>query len=262
MMAKKQNIFYDSGPIAIALIVAAVLFSSAFYFAPARQIASGQQDRQERMIVVSADASRETAPDKVEMIFSVVSQGEDPIAIQAENDAKIAGVISAIAALGIPQENIKTVGYSLDRWSEYNKTQEKYVDMGYRLSNSIRVVSYNVSQAGRIVGEAVQNGANEVSGISFSLADSTQKRIYGSLLQDAAASAKSKAEAMASAAGVRISGLVLMTEGYGYVSPVANYNYREAAFDAKSGGAVPEVSISAGLVKVSATLSAQYELAN
>ncbi|MFA6489562.1 MAG: SIMPL domain-containing protein [Candidatus Micrarchaeia archaeon] len=258
-MTEKPNYSLDTGPIAMALIMAAILFSSAFYFAPSKTQILSQQN-QLHLLSVSADASKEVTPDKVEIIFSVVSRGADPTAIQVENDAKLKQITAAIAALGVPTENIKTVGYSLDRWQEYNETQKKYVDMGYQLSNSLRVVSYDVTQAGKIVKGAVQNGANDISGITFSLADSTQKKLYNSLLQDAAASAKGKADAMATSAGVKIASLSSMNEGYNYVAPVANYNYRDMAMEAKA-GAAPEVSISAGLVKVIATVNAQYEIA-
>lgn len=260
-MSEKPNYSFDTGPVAMAFIVAAILFSSAFYFAPGKSQTLLQQNPQQHILSVSADSSKEVPPDKVEITFSVVSRGTDPSAIQVENDAKLKQITSAIAALGVPAENIKTVGYSLDKWSEYNKTQEAYVDKGYQLSNSLRVVSYDVSQAGKIVKGAVQNGANDVSGIQFSLADATQKKLYNSLLQDAAASAKGKADAMASAAGVKIASLSSMSEGYSYVAPMANYDYRNLAMEASGGAKVPEVSISAGLVKVVATVNAQYEIA-
>ncbi|VVB99807.1 Uncharacterised protein [uncultured archaeon] len=267
-MAEKTGYAFDTGPVAMAIILAAVLFSSAFYFSPSKSLPS-QQEAQPHTIYVSADSSREVAPDKVEITFSVYSKGTDPNAIQAENDAKIQKARAAMLAMGVPAENIKTVGYSLDRWYDYNKTEQldstgkpitEYVQMGYQLTNSLRVVSYNVSQAGAIVKAAVANGANDVSGISFSLADSTQKKLYNSLLQEAAASAKGKAESMASSAGVQVKGLSSMSEGYNYVAPMANYNYRDAVAGS-SGSAAPEVSISAGLVKVTATVSAQYEIA-
>lgn len=269
-MAGKSDYAFDTGPIAMALIVAAILLSSAFYFAPGKEPLQSQ-GAQQRLIYVSADATREVAPDKVEITFSVYTKGADPGAIQAENDAKVRGVRAALLAIGIPPENIKTAGYSLDRWFEYNKSGEKelgpnyqppqYVQMGYQLTNSLRVVSYDVSQAGGIVKAAVANGANEVSGISFALADSTQKKLYGSLLQEAASSAKGKAQSMASAAGVQVKGLSSMSEGYSYVQPMANYNYRDTSAVSGSGAAAPEVSISAGLVKVTSTVSAQYEIA-
>ena len=259
-MTEKTNYSFDTGPIAMALIMAAILFSAAFYFAPVKQQLLQQQAPQQHVLSVSADASKEVTPDKVETVFSVVSRGQDPTAIQTENDAKIQQITSAMTALGIPAENIKTVGYSLDRWTEYNDTQKKYVDLGYQLTSTLRVVSYDVSQAGKMVKGAVSNGANDVSGITFSLADSTQKKLYNSLLQDAAASAKGKADAMANAAGTQVKSLYSMSEGYNYVAPVANYDYRAMGVDSKA-GAAPEVAISAGLVKVSATVNAQYEIA-
>ena len=258
-MAEKQNAL-GMGPVALALIIAAVLFSAAFYYAPGKSTILSQNP-QIHTLSVSADAGQEVAPDKVEITFSVYTNGTDPAAIQAENDAKIKEITAAVSALGVPEENIKTIGYSLDPWQEYNKTTEAYEDRGYQLTNSLRVVSYNVSQAGKVVAGAVQNGANDVSGISFSLADATQKSLYNSLLQQASSSAKGKAESMASAAGVKILDLSSMSEGYNYVQPMANFDYAAMGAEAKAPSAAPEVSISAGLVKVSASVSAQYEIA-
>lgn len=257
MVLDKTTYTFDTGPIALAIIVAALLFSGSYYLTPPKTIFSANP--QPHMLGVSADASQEVAPDKVEITFSVVSRGADPSAIQAENDAKLRQIKERLVAMGVPEANIKTVGYALDRWSEYNKTREEYVDLGYQLSNSLRVVSYDVSKAGAIVKEAVAGGANQVQGIVFSLSDSAQKELYGTLLQKASSQAKGKAESMATASGVKIVALSQMSEGYSYVEPMANFNYK--AMDAAGSAPAPEVAISAGLVKVSATVSASYEIA-
>jgi len=254
---------HNMGPIALALIIAALLFSGAYYYSPSKStttVATQQQAFQPHMLSVSSDASREVAPDKVEIIFGVVSIGMDPSTIQADNDAKLSQIKSTLIALGVPEANIKTVGYSLDRYQEYNKTTETYDYKGYRLSNSLRAVSYDVSLAGKIVKSAVANGANDVSGITFSLSDASQKKIYGELLQSAASSAKEKAQAIAAASGVQIVSLYSMNEGYNFVAPLANaqYNFKDMAAGAES---APEVSISAGLVKVTANVAASYEIA-
>jgi uncharacterized protein YggE len=256
-MAEKNLHFIETGPIAFAIIVAAVLFSSAFYFAPAKTAFSSSAPQQ-HVLSVSADASQNVVPDKVEIIFSVVSKGQDPAAIQSDNDAKVRQIQTALIGMGIPAANIKTVGYSLDPWQEYNKTQEQYVDMGYQLTNSIRVVSYEVTQAGGIVKSAVGNGANDVQSVQFTLSDAARKRVYDTLLQNATSEAKGKAQEMASAAGVSITGLDQMSESYGFVEPMANYNYRTMGAGAAS--APSDVSISSGLVKVTASVSAQYEV--
>ena len=257
-MAQKA-LAVDVTPMAFAVVIAALLFSGALYYSPSKTTFIQSQPDQQHMLSVSADANQEIAPDKVEIILSVVSRGQDPAAIQTENDAKLRTIKENLVLLGVPEANIKTVGYSLDRWQEYNKTLETYVDRGYQLSNSLRVVSYDVSNAGAIVKTAVKNGANEVSGINFGLSDRLRDSTYNALLQTAASQAKGKALSMAKAADVALSGLNSMNEGYSYVAPMANYNYKS---DSLSGGAAaPDVSISAGLVKVSASVSATYGIA-
>ena len=257
-MAQKA-LAVDVTPMAFAVVIAALLFSGALYYSPSKTTFIQSQPDQQHMLSVSADANQEIAPDKVEIILSVVSSGQDPAAIQTENDAKLRTIKENLVLLGVPEANIKTVGYSLDRWQEYNKTLETYVDRGYQLSNSLRVVSYDVSNAGAIVKTAVKNGANVVSGINFGLSDRLRDSTYNALLQTAASQAKGKALTMAKAAGVSLSGLSSMNEGYSYVQPLANYNYK--SMDASAGAAAPDVSISAGLVKVTATVSATYGIA-
>jgi len=251
----------ETGPIALALIIAALLFSGAFYFAPQKAIISSTQDAR-HMLSVSADTQKEIEPDKVEMTFSVVSIGQDPSAIQAENDAKLRAIKDSMLQLGIPSSNIQTVGYSLDRIREYNKTSGGYDDKGYQLYNSMRVVSYEVSQAGTMLKSAVAGGANDVSGISFGLSDKLRDAAYNDLLKQASSQAKGKAESMASAAGVGIKALVSMNEGYSYYSAKSNVNYRSMDMAAGSVQAPsPEVSVSAGTVMVTAQVSATYEVA-
>ena len=246
-------------PLALAIVVASLLFAGALYYSPSKATFIQAQPDQQRMLSVSADASQEIAPDKVEIVFSVVSNGTDPSAMQVQNDAVLRNVKASLLALGVPDANIKTVGYSLGPYQEYNKTLDMYVDKGYQLSNSLRVVSYDVTKAGAIIKSGVSNGVNEVTSVSFSLSDPAMKQAYASLLQSAASQANDKAKSMASAAGVSITGLDSMSEGYGYVAPMANFDYKNSG--ATGAAPAPDVSISAGLVKVTASVSAAYGIA-
>ncbi len=259
-MAGKNSPQSAYAPIAFAIMVAALVFSAAFYFSPGKSTFQ-YQNEQQHTLSVTADAMQEVAPDKVEITLSVISRGSDPSVLQEENDAKLRAVQSRIVSLGVPESNIKTTGYSLDKVQEYNKTSGGYEDRGYELRNTLRVVSYDVSLAGSIAKEAVQNGANDVSGISFMLSDAKQKEVYGQLLSQAASQAKAKAASMASAAGVQLTGLSQMSEGYTYTEPMANSAYRVSADSLAGGVPSPEVSISAGLLRVRASVSASYNVA-
>jgi uncharacterized protein YggE len=212
------------------------------------------------LIFVSAEASKEVTPDKAEIVFSVISKGKDPAGIQSENDAAASKIMSAIKNLGVPQENIKTVGYSLEKWVEWQDSdkypQGRYVELGYIITNRIRVVTYNIDKAGAILKAAVDNGANEVDSVSFGLSDSLRTKAYNELLKSAAAMAGEKAKSIADASGVRIKRLFSINEGYSYIEPMPLYNYQ-------AGMKMPLVqsaSITPGLARVSASISASYEI--
>ncbi|MFA6907393.1 MAG: SIMPL domain-containing protein [Candidatus Micrarchaeia archaeon] len=267
-----KDVSQEYGAVAFAIMVAAVIFSAAFYFAPPKTAQDITYSPAEsfnysltkfstladspRLIYASAEASKDVEPDKADIVLSVVSKGEDPSAIQAENDARTRKVKAAILALGVPEANIKTVGYELNRMAEYNKTTQAYETTGYRLANSMHVTSYDVSLAGRIVKTAVSEGANEVTSVSFGLTDAARKATYATLLAQASLEAKDKAGLMASATGVKIIGLSTMSEGYSIAAVLSSYK------DAVTGAMPPpqDVSISAGLIKVTATVNVGYEI--
>ena len=266
-MAVDKNVLREYGIMALAIIAASVIFSAAFYFSPSKAPDSFNSFNYSmskfstladspRLLYASAEASKDVEPDKADIVLSVVSNGTDPAAIQVENDARTRKVKAAMLAIGVPEANIKTVGYALDRRYEYNKTKEAYETTGYTLTNSMHVTSYDVSLAGKIVKGAVSEGANEVTSISFGLTDSARKAAYSELLKQASLEAKDKASVMASATGVSIVGLNTMSEGYSIAAVLSSYK------DAISGAApaYQDISLSAGLVKVTATVNAGYEI--
>jgi len=258
-----KNISHEYGPIALAIIVAAIIFSAAFYFSPKSsetldyKLTKISNSENLRLIYASAEASQYVEPDKVDIILSVVSKGEDAAAVQAENDKDTRSAKAVILALGIPEKDIQTAGYSLDRSFNYSEETHSYEPVGYTLTNSIHVTSYDVSLAGTILKAAIASGANQVTSVSYGLTDNARDKAYSQLLTKASWQAKDKASAMAAATGVRIVGLNAMTEGYTLTDVLAGYK------NAMAGAGMPapqDVSVSAGLVKVSATVNAGYEI--
>lgn len=268
MTAEKQMATASLWPMAFALVLAAGLLAFGLY-SGLGHLAKLVGDSEGRtltvntspnpvlnIITVSAEASKDVNPDKAEMVFAVTNRGADPAQLQGDNDRTVNAIIASIRAMGVPAENIKTVGYSLDRWVEWNQSKQESVEKGYILTNRIRVVTYDVPQAGAILKAAVNNGANDVESVAFGLSDRLQKSTYEELLRTAAGQAGDKARAMASAAGVRVKRLGSMNEGYAYVQPLSNYNYKDAAM----AGAPMPAALTPGLAKVTATVGASYEV--
>src|SRR2546429_538564 len=84
---------------------------------------------------------------------------------------------------------------------------------GYPASGSIAVTKLGIAEAGSVVDAGVGAGANGVSGPSLSL--SSQDALYDSALKAAVAQAKTKAQALADAAGRTLGGVVSIVEGGG-----------------------------------------------
>ncbi len=254
----------DLVPLAIAIFLAAIVFSASFALATPKTVVETKlipSTTERNYLNVNAQAVEEVTPDKVEIVFSVVSKGEDPAKIQIENDEKVRKIKEKLMAIGVPEQNIKTVGYNLDKLYEWNKTLEKSVDIGYSLTNSIRVVSYQTALGANIVKESVANGANDISSVQFMLSDKTREEVYARLLEEACKNAGEKAQSMARASDAKIKRLAGMNEGYSYVEPTANVDYRYAKMEyAAQDSAGGSVSLSAGTAKVSVSVSASYEL--
>jgi len=249
-------------PMAIGLLLAAIILSYGIYAGLSSlstsktNVVNNTLYPQMQTISVSAVANQEVTPDKAELVFSVQTQGSDPTQIQVQNDKYMNMIINAEKALGVPANQIKTTGYSLQKWTEYNDTLKTYMDKGYILTNQLSVTTYQTNQTGYILKAAVSNGANDVSSVSFSLSDALQNQVYNTLLGQAATQANAKAQAMASAASVSVKKLDSMSEGYQTISYQKTYS--------QSGGiSVPSAApavVTPGMVTVSATVSAVYDI--
>ena len=169
-------------------------------------------------IVVSGSGRVNLRPDQATVTAGVQTQGRSAQEAQNENNAAMNAVIAAIKRVGIPDKNIQTVGVSL--YPMFNQGQTV---SGYTASNTVSVLVENVDQAGPVLDAAVNAGANQSSNVAFGLKDETAAR--NKALALAAADARSKADALAGALGLKITGVQSVSESSGGVpiitSPMA-----------------------------------------
>ena len=125
---------------------------------------------------------------------------------------------------------------------------------GYRATNTVSVRVLDLDQVGTILSAGLDAGANQFGGVSFALQDKTQP--YLDALAAATLDARRKADAIATAAGMVVSGIVEITEeSAGAPRPLAaSVQFAERSF----GGAVP---VEAGEIVVQARVHVQFRLA-
>ncbi len=196
-----------------------------------------------RGIAVSGTGRIQARPDEAIVQAGVSTRAQTAQEAQAENNQQMQNVLNAIKALGIPDKDIQTTGVSL-----FPVITEGNTVNGYNATNNVRVTVENIDQAGAVLDAAVKAGANTASGISFTFKDETSLR--NKALAAAAADARSKADALAAALGLQISGVQSVTESQVSI-PVPLAVPRAAAAPA----AAPSVPIEPGQQTVTAEIT-------
>ena len=203
------------------------------------------------VISVSGQGRADVAPDMAVVNIGIVTTGKTAQLAQAEN-AKIASdVTAALGQLGIFSKDIQT-HYTMSpvyEKGDYRKAA------GYRASNTVTVTVNDVAKTGQVIDTALKSGATDVNGLSFGLKDA--KSVRNTALQMAVQDARSKADAIAAALGVKIVGIQNVKEDGGNFARYEVANARLAKLD---GGAAADTPVSAGSVEVNADVYIDFQI--
>ena len=196
-------------------------------------------------------------PDRAQVTFSVETENPDVKVAQQDNAQKMAKVIDALVAIGIPRDALKTTGYNI--YPVYDDTTKSLFDQKvrtYRVTNTLTVTLHDVSRTGVVIDVAVANGINQASSIQFLLSDEQSQLLRTEALKEAVARARADADTVAAAMGTNITGVQSADISGGYF-PVLFQNYQYSGNDAMMKSAVP-TPIQPGDITVSAQVSITY----
>ena len=157
-------------------------------------------------ILTSGDATVTRKPDLAIVSAGIESQQSTAAAAQSDLAAKAAKLIARIKSLGVPDQDFGTTGYGVG--PIYNPTGQAVI--GYRASEQLTAKWHNVDTVGKALDAVVQEGGATNVSVSFGLADPKSAQAEARTL--AIADAKSRASAMASAAGVRLGQVIQVSD--------------------------------------------------
>jgi uncharacterized protein YggE len=192
----------------------------------------------ERYLRFEGDGSVTVKPDTAEVDVTTTGTAATSQDALAASSAAMEKVMARLAALGIARSDMQSSGV-------YTYHDETSGD--YQASNSLAVTLHDPSQAGKVLAEASDAGADDVSGPSFSVAD--QDAAYRDALRKAMQDARAKADAAAAAMGVHVTGVVSVTDQTQPDQPVP---FMAAA--AGRAASTPNVPIATGTLDVSASV--------
>lgn len=190
--------------IATIAVIGIILVSAGSWLFAASQLTQGTQLR--NVIVVSGEGTLLAKPDQAQINLGVQTQAETADAAQRLNAETMNQVIKAILAQGIPENKIKTTGYSLTPIFQYPKDEKPPIIVGYICQNTVTITVSDITIVGKIIDVSVAAGSNNVGGVYFEFSEEKAKELRDEALQKAVEDAEAKANTLAKALGVQIVG--------------------------------------------------------
>lgn len=249
--------------LALGMVASAYVLSKGDY---APNVNVGSQPI-EHAIGVSATSSQQVSPDLLIIQMHVQTQASTAKQAIQDNAAVSADLLAKLKALGLTDQDIQTVSYTVNPVYQSNYTCDRngnnciynsYIT-GYMATNSLSLQVKDLTKGGDVIDASSTAGTNQtfVDSVQFTLQDTTRRTLENALLKTAAAEAKDKAQNMADGSGVALGKALSVSESYSYYPQPL---YRNDMAVAEAGAAVPKTTLSTGQVEVSVTVSASYQI--
>jgi len=164
------------------------------------------------------------------------------------------GAVAAAVAIGISEDDVETVGYSLYMEEEYDYNTYEYTGENiYHLTHSFTVRVDAIDQVGDVISALVEGGATSIGGIYFTL--SNKDELIAEARSLAIINARETAEQLAEGLGVSLGDPISISEWVDYYGGYDSYGYGGYAEDSYN-----SPSISPGNSSMTMNVTVSYEI--
>jgi uncharacterized protein YggE len=193
--------------------------------------------------------------------FGVETSGKSLTDVQRQNGTAMQRVIDRLRGLKIDKDRIQTASFTVT--PQYRQVSKRNGDspvmtseiIGYSMSNQLSVEVHELDKVAAIIDESLASGANRFHGLQWGLRDEQPRRVGA--LQAATGKAREKAAALSQALKVKLVRVLNVSEGGHMVYPMPYMARATASIEP----AVADVPVSSGELKVEATVTLTYEIA-
>lgn len=162
-----------------------------------------------RYVTVIGHGEVKGVPDTAYVQIGVETEANTTQAALAQNSTQAEAIIARLKELGVAEKDIQTSSFNIS--ATYDNAGRRVV--GYRVSNMVSVTIRDLDQAGTLLDQVVQVGANRVYGISFGVADPTE--LLTQARDKAIADARMRAGQLAQSSGNNLGDILVITESIG-----------------------------------------------
>jgi len=159
--------------------------------------------------------------------LGVVTRAATATEAMQQNAEVMNGVIDALKAVGVKEEEMETSGFYLN--PVYSNYCEPKIIIGYQVDNTLTIKVTDLEKTGPAIDRAVEAGANQVYGLYFTFTEEELAELQQQARTKAVEDARARATTIANGLGVQVVGVAYVNEGSVY--PVfLEPRYAEAAF--------------------------------
>jgi hypothetical protein len=207
------------GLLALGLLAVVLVGCTTAQAAPEAAAAAAPQGLA-RYITVVGSGQVSLVPDVAQVSVGAEAAADTVSEAKAEVDGHMAAIMAALKELGIADEDIQTSHYNIhyEREPFYPAPMpeggvSREAQGVYRVSNMLRVTVRDLEQVGDLLDAAVEAGANQMYGVTFTVSD--DREWESEAREKAMADAKARAVELAGLAGVELGEVLSVSEVVG-----------------------------------------------
>lgn len=164
-------------------------------------------------LTLTGEGQVHAKPDMATLNLGVVTDARTAQAAVSQNAELMSQVLNKMKALGIPAEDLQTVGFNVSPLVDFQENSPTFgKTISYRVEDTLQV-KVPVALTGKVLDEGIAAGANVAGQLSFGLRE--EKAFRHRAVQAAVKSAHADAEFLAHAMGVTLRGTTSVELLYG-----------------------------------------------
>jgi uncharacterized protein len=208
---------------------------------------------QSHTISVTGAGTAYGAPDIATAQIGVQTRDPDAVKATGANTTKMTAIITALKAQGIQEKDIQTTNFSVSAQQDVDASGQPKGTMTFIVENTVNITVRDLSKVGEVLSASVDAGANNIYGVSYSVAD--QSGLEAKARDQAMADAKARATQLAKDAGTTLDGPITISETMNN-GPIPYFAARGAAV-APSSAPVP---VQSGQISVQIQVNVTYQM--
>lgn len=238
-----------------------ILVLMACFCLVANSVFAGSPAASDRnLILTEGTAEVKGQNDSAKIFIAIVTEGRKLEQASSENANKTKAVLTTLKGLNIKHLKLETSNYRVSPQKDYKARPPK--TKGYEVNNAIEVTLEGLDpeslskHVSRIVGKALESGANTIQRIQFYLKD--KSILEKKALKLATQEAMERAKVLAEAAGVKLKGIVSLSTQPMY-SPPQPHMLRAADMKAEAGSMAPPIETGESRIRVQVSIAYEIE---